>query len=190
MNWDRSTAIGLARLACTYCDGLGTRVIRHGKEVPCNCVFRRAFRACLNRYRECSMNGCHASTISLEMPRGKQGMRTYSRKNEEYMADFCLVSKRTLSDADHKVFNLHFLLGGDWRLCCKQLHIDRGTFFHAVYRIEQQLGKTFAELKPHALWPLAEYFAGSIDRSPPLMLNADKRIQVNPYRLDRLGAAS
>ena len=38
--------------------------------------------------------------------------------------------------------------------------MDRGNFFHAVYRIEQKLGKVFRELKPYALFPLDEYFHG------------------------------
>jgi hypothetical protein len=33
-----------------------------------------------------------------------------------------------------------------WKLCCRQLGTDRGNFFHAVYRIEQKLGRVFAEL--------------------------------------------
>jgi hypothetical protein len=44
------------------------------------------------------------------------------------MADFCLVSSRELGDFNYKIFHYHFLLGADWR----QLHMDRGLFFHAV----------------------------------------------------------
>ena len=81
------------------------------------------------------------------------------------MADFCLVSRRVLDDFDHKIFRYHFLLGADWRLCCRQLGIDRGTIFHAIYRIEQQLGRAFAELKPYPLYPLNEYFGGTIQKN-------------------------
>jgi hypothetical protein len=80
------------------------------------------------------------------------------------MADFCLVSRRVLDDFDHKVFRYHYLLGADWKLCCRQLRIDRGTFFHTIYRIEQQLGRTFAELKPYPLYPLDEYFGGTVHK--------------------------
>lgn len=82
-------------------------------------------------------------------------------KDEEYIADFCLVSRRTLSEPEYRLFKYHFLLGADWKLCCRKLNIDRGTFFHAVYRIEQKLGRTFRELEPHALFPLDEYFSGT-----------------------------
>jgi hypothetical protein len=76
------------------------------------------------------------------------------------MADFCLVSRRTLDDFEHQIFRFHYLLGADWRLCCRQLKIDRGTFFHHVYDIENRLGRVFAELTPYALYPVSEYFVG------------------------------
>jgi len=38
--------------------------------------------------------------------------------------------------------------------------MDRGEFFHNIYRIEQKLGRAFAELKPFPLYPLDEYFGG------------------------------
>ncbi len=82
------------------------------------------------------------------------------------MADFCLVSRRTLDDFEYKVFRFHFLLGADWRLCCRQMKIDRGTFFHAVYRIQQKLGRVFRDLKPYSLYPLDEYFGGTVRKGP------------------------
>ncbi len=39
--------------------------------------------------------------------------------------------------------------------------MERGEFFHEVYRIEQKLGRTFRELEPHALFPVDEYFNGT-----------------------------
>ncbi|HLI86466.1 MAG TPA: hypothetical protein VKV17_21330 [Bryobacteraceae bacterium] len=138
--------------------------------MACHCVYRAIFRACYNRFRECVANGEQTSIVSLEFCPGKDGRRTYSRKKEEYMADFCLVSKRELSEADYSIFRYHFLLGADWKLCCRQLGMDRGNFFHAIYRIEQALGKVFAELTPYALYPLDEYFGGSIRRRLPAPL--------------------
>jgi len=82
------------------------------------------------------------------------------RKDEEFVADFCLVARRALSDSEHKLFRYHFLLGADWKLCTRKLGIDRGTFFHRVYRIEQKLGRVFRELEPYGLFPLDEYFHG------------------------------
>lgn len=74
------------------------------------------------------------------------------------MADFVLVSRRTLDERHHKIFQYHFLLGADWKLCCRRLGMSRGNFFHAVYRIEQRLGKAFYELEPYALYPPRDYF--------------------------------
>jgi hypothetical protein len=86
----------------------------------------------------------------------------YSRKREDFIADFCLVSRRTLTDSEYRIFRFHFVLGADWKLCCRQLGVDRGTFFHMVYRIEQRLGRAFAELEPYSLYPVDEYFGGQI----------------------------
>jgi len=99
--------------------------------------------------------------ISLEANRARQRKAIWSRKNEEYVADFCLVSRRNLSDFEYQIFRLHFLLGADWKLCCRKLHMDRGNFYHAVYRIEQRLGRAFRELEPYPLFPLDEYFGSS-----------------------------
>lgn len=74
------------------------------------------------------------------------------------MADFILVSRRVLDEYEYTVFKYHFLLGADWNLCCRKLNIDRGTFFHEVYRVQQKLGRTFRELEPHALFPVDQYF--------------------------------
>ena len=87
-------------------------------------------------------------------------------KNEEFIADFCLVSRRVLDEHEHRLFKYHFLLGADWKLCCRKLKMDRGAFFHDVYRIEQKLGRTFRELEPHALFPIDEYF-GSTGKPKP-----------------------
>jgi hypothetical protein len=91
---------------------------------------------------------------------GRQRPLTWGRKDEEYIADFCLVSRRNLEDFEYRLFRYHFLLGADWKLCCRRLGLDRGNFFHAVYRIEQKLGRVFRELEPYSLFPLDEYFHG------------------------------
>lgn len=129
---------------------------------PCGCVLRQAFRSVLNKYRYVVS---HMDRVSSSVPtiakHGKDSKIHWSRKNEEFAADFYLVSKRTLDEAEWKLFRLHFILGADWRICTRQLGMDRGTFFHAVYRIEQTLGRVFMELKPYALYPIDEYFGGA-----------------------------
>jgi len=83
------------------------------------------------------------SRVSLEPHVGRSRPSTWGRKDEEYIADFCLVARRTLSEFEYRLFRYHFLLGADWKLCARKLRIDRGNFFHAVYRIEQKLGRSF-----------------------------------------------
>src|SRR5271157_1759483 len=104
MQWNRSNAIGLAMPRCTWCHGQGIRIIRGATEVPCRCIFRAVFRACYNRFRECVALGEHTGGVSLEICRGAEGRRTYSRKREEYMCDFVLVSRRALNESEHKIF--------------------------------------------------------------------------------------
>jgi hypothetical protein len=160
MHWNRSTTIGLARPACTSCHGRGLRPLFNGTEAPCNCVFRAIFRTCYRRFRECAVLAEHISSVSLDYCRGREGSRVYSRKREEFVADFLLVTRRVLSEADYKFFTHHFLLGADWRLCGRQLHMERGDFFHQLYRVEERLGRVFAELTPYPLYPVDQYFSG------------------------------
>jgi hypothetical protein len=83
-------------------------------------------------------------------------------KDEEYMADFILVTRRSLDETEYRMFNYHYLLGADWKLCCRKLGMDRGDFFHEIYRIQRKLGRVYRELQPYALFPLDEYFGGSV----------------------------
>jgi hypothetical protein len=121
-------------------------------------VFRAIFRACYARFQRCASKEKYISRVSLEANPGRQRKSVWGLKNEEYMADFYLVSRRTLAGREYQIFKYHYLLGADWKLCCRKLQMERGAFFHEVYRIEQKLGRTFRELEPHALFPLDEYF--------------------------------
>jgi hypothetical protein len=158
MEWTRSETLVLAQQSCSFCYGLGLRPGRSGASTPCNCVFRAIFRACYARFRQCASKEKYVSRVSLESNPGRHRKSVWGLKNEEYMADFTLVSRRTLDEYEYIVFKYHFLLGADWNLCCRKLNLDRGEFFHEVYRIQQKLGRTFRELEPHALFPLDQYF--------------------------------
>ena len=80
-----------------------------------------------------------------------------------------------LDESEHNLFRYYFLLGADWKLCSRQLKMDRGTVFHAIYRIEKRLGRAFAELEPYPLFPLSAYFAGVIRKEPGRSLATDPR---------------
>jgi hypothetical protein len=161
MEWSRSDTLALASPHCAYCHGLGLRDGRDNRLEPCNCVLREIFRACYARFRQCVAKDTHISQSRLEIVPGVQSHYNWGRKNEEYLADFALVTRRALNDSEHRIFRYHFLLGADWRLCCGRLNLDRGIFFHMVYRMEEKLGRVYRELKPYGLYPLSEYFEDS-----------------------------
>lgn len=160
MNWNRSETLALAKDRCTYCQGAG---LLEGKksEDACHCVYRAIFRACYHRFQECAAPDVYGSRISPEQGiRREQGGINWSLKEAEYVADFCAIAKRNLTEEEHRIFRFHFLLGADYRLCCRRLNMDRGLFFHHVYRIQRKLGKAFRETQPYGLYPLPEYFNG------------------------------
>jgi hypothetical protein len=181
MEWTRSETLALAAHSCVHCDGLGLRVCEKDEPPqPCNCVLRSIFRACHIRFRECAAKEKYMTRVTLDSVYGIDSRNAYSRKNEEYVADFCLVSSRFLTPAEHTVFRYHFLLGADWKLCCRRLKIDRGTFFHAVYRIQQRLGRAFRELEPYSLYPLSEYFSGEPKPVTPTRYADRKVVPIRP----------
>jgi len=161
MEWTRSETLALAAPQCAYCYGLGLRDGQDNRKEPCNCVLRQIFRDCHARFRMCVSQDKHISRSRLELVYGSSSNFNWGRKDEEFVADFCLVSRRALNDAEYRIFKYHFLLGADWRLCCRKLNVDRGIFFHNVYRIQEKLGRIFRELEPYSLYPLDEYFDGA-----------------------------
>ena len=170
IDWNRSETIALAKESCTQCQGVGLRDSgnRKGADAPCNCVLRSIFRVCYARFRYCVEKEKHVSQARLAIIGGKNRRQVWGRRDEEYIADFCLVSKRFLDETEYKLFRFHFLLGADWKLCCRQLKMERGDFFHEVYRIQQKLGRIYRELAPYSLYPIDEYFGGTYkkDLSP------------------------
>jgi hypothetical protein len=162
-DWSRSEIIALAKESCTHCHGYGLRRgSSGGMDAPCNCVLRTIFKACYTRFRYCALAEKRITQARLDVIGGKDRRMVWGRREEEYVADFILVSRRILNDYEHKIFRFHFLLGADWKLCCRRLKMDRGAFFHAIYRIQEKLGRAFRELQPYSLFPLDEYFGGSV----------------------------
>lgn len=168
LKWRRSEALALASAQCIKCQGVGLIPLKDRTRVeigmrPCYCVLRQIFRLCYERFQEASFSiGVRPATPErLERGRGSGNKFVWGRKNEEYVADFILAAKRSLEAREYKCFTLHFILRGDWRICCKKMAIDRGNFFHMVYRVEEKLGRAFRELEPYSLFPLDEYFGGT-----------------------------
>lgn len=120
------------------------------------------------------------SRAVLEMIPGSEHKGSWGRKQEEFIADFCLVSRRSLDENEYRLFRYHFLLGADWHLCCKKLGMDRGNFFHAVYRIQQKMGRIFRELEPYPLYPLTDYFHGPARHSGSCLVPRPVVVPIRP----------
>lgn len=158
--WTASSVMTLALVRCNSCCGLGQRRARQGALV-CGCVYRAVFRVCLGRYEEYSTREKYMSRVTLEMVPGSRGRgSSWGRKHEEYCADFELIARRVLSEFELRLFRMHFLEHRDWRYCTPRLKMDRGNFFHSVYRVEQKLGRAYSETKPYPLYPTNEYLNG------------------------------
>ena len=149
---------------------------------PCGCSLRAIFRICYKRFRHCVTKEKNMSRVTLEYTPTNNRRISWGRKDEEYAADFTLVSKRTLTDSEYRVFKYHYLLGADWRLCCRRLNMDRGAFFHEAYRIERKLGQAFRELQPYGLYPLDEYFSptSQVPFATPGQRRCERRASLRP----------
>jgi len=106
--------------------------------------FPRHFPGLLWTLRGLMAEEKYGSRVNLERGHTKNSRMTYGRKSEEYIAEFCLMSRRSWTMATTISFSA---LPGEFELenCCRRLKIDKGTFFHAAYRIEQKLGRIFRE---------------------------------------------
>jgi len=82
--------------------------------------------------------------------------RTYL--DAEYAADLVLSARRKLGELDWRIFRLFFVEGLDWIAGRRKLGVERGLFYHRVYKIEEILGEAWSELRPYALYPPEEYF--------------------------------
>jgi hypothetical protein len=185
MEWTLSDTIALAAAECSRCGGYGIRDRERGGPRPCACVFRSIFRICYAKFQHCTTREKWLTSVALE-PAPKGGRRiTWGRKNEEFIADFLIVARRTLDPFEYRLFRYHYLLGAGWSLCARRLGIDRGAFFHAVYRIQEKLGRTFRELRPYALFPIDEYFNGRTENTTPITMDPGDCIPIGTNSLNR-----
>ena len=155
--WDRSQVLAMASNHCRICQGAGLRA-RYHHSLPCGCVDRSIFRACMRHYRYLSEFRILSRPSLIYAPRGKHSHYSFGRKSEEFLADVWLTAKRSLARAEWRVFELRFIRGLQWKECTRLLGMDRGNFFHALYRIENNLGRMFRELRPYPLFPIDQYF--------------------------------
>jgi hypothetical protein len=71
---------------------------------------------------------------------------------------------------------LHFLHGQTFQHCCPRLGVDKGAFFHSVYRIEERLGRVYYEAR-RPLYPVGAYLLdnGAAKRESLHAVNAMRR---------------
>jgi hypothetical protein len=162
--------LALAMEGCRCCAGLG-QLRKRRRPGICACVYRRVFRACSGKYWELRQHdGDFARRVTLERTSYQKGQRrglSAGFKAAEYLADFELVARKTLRDMplEYAVFRYHCLHRLPWPACFPWISrnlgqpVSRGNFFHAVYRMEETLGRAFLELRPYSLVP-REYFSG------------------------------
>lgn len=127
---------------------------------PCNCVLRSIFRICFEKFHHLATQEKRISHVTLDGAGAQCRKSVWGRKDEEFIADFLAMAKRTLDVEEHRIFRFHFLLGASWRMCCERLNMDKGLFFHALYRIEQKMGRALRETQPYGLYPIDEYYHG------------------------------
>jgi hypothetical protein len=140
----RSDLIAMARTSCASCHGAGLRPV-HGnaKDAPCDCVCRAVFKAVLDHCR-CLV--------------GQQGKPTSKRNAENFLADVWLSCKRVLDETEFNIVRWHYLQGADCKACCTRLSLNRGTFWHHCYRIEERMGLYWLQqLKPYSVFPVSSY---------------------------------
>ncbi len=188
MEWTRSDTLALALDSCIHCRGMGLRRVSFDKAYACGCVFRGVFRVCYERFRYCASNNKHIGRATVDTARGPRNRWAWGRKEEEYVADFYLVTRRHLTDEDFRLFKYHFLLGAGWKLCCRKFGVDRSRFFQRIYALEQRLGRIYRELTPYALFPVDEYFNGTrrMVAPTPLLAAPPRPVVTDPPALDRV----
>jgi hypothetical protein len=152
--WTRQETLGIAAHDCIRCHGLGLQAGQVASAQPCPCVLRAIFRICYEHFHRTATKDRRLTSVAADRSNGRV---VWGRPDEEYMADFLAIAKRTLSEEQHRVFRMHFLLGANWRACCARLGIDKGFFFHLITHIERLLGRALRETLPHALYPIDEY---------------------------------
>jgi hypothetical protein len=142
-------ALANSDMQCRQCFGSGRRA-----RSVCNCVHRSIFSQCLERYILCAENSERFNRIAvLEVSAG--GRLLVGLKCAEYAADFELAARRVLTPRQQELLRIHFLESKPWKEAAPLLRMNRGEFFHEVYRTESILGK---ELARAGVYPLDEYF--------------------------------
>jgi hypothetical protein len=163
--------VALSKPSCRRCAGLGAIRTRQGCRT-CACVLRRVFRACLTSYHHCQASMGSAGAVQYERVGHAQGRCAIvaSFKRAEYAADFLMLARRVLADrpVERAVFEAYHVDNLEWRIAVPRVNhllrpprpLNRGSFFHAVYRAEGLLGRAIVDCRPYSFFPPRQYFSG------------------------------
>jgi hypothetical protein len=145
--------LALAMGNCAFCHGHGQvevhrkRTYAPGSAIPiesfrlrmCGCVYRRVFRICWRRYQQ--LRERYGDLARRPRVRNGPGGLSFELRTVDFLADFDLLVADHMADREREIFALHFSGGADWKECCRRLGMDRGSFFHDLYRIERRIGR-------------------------------------------------
>ena len=172
-----ASPVALSMHSCRHCRGRGL-VACKGRYRTCACVYRRVFRACLDSYHYCQASMGSPGAVQCERVGRAQGRCAIvaSFKRAEYAADFILLARRVLAfrPIEMAVFNAFHVDDLEWIVAVPRVNrllrqlrpprrprpLNRGSFFHAVYRAEGLIGAAILTTRPYSLFPPRQYFAG------------------------------
>ena len=165
----------MAENGCAYCYGLGALSMYKPTARLCKCVHRNTFTACLAHYHaiEDKAGSWDLANPRIEVSSGNGGSGfAYAIPMLEYRADFEGTCRKALAGrcTELAVFEAYHLAGDDYKSATVSsarktgIALNRGMFFHAVYRIEEICGAALRSTRPHALFPLDSYYSARVVR--------------------------
>jgi len=121
-------------------------------------VYREVFRVCYRRFRQCARADRSARTVRFtHMPGGVDRRLVWTRRNEDYCADFQAAGRRALAPETYRVFRFYHLLGGSTDLVSRRIGVPRRDFFRLLAEIESIVGCELALMEPYSLYPPEDY---------------------------------
>ena len=146
---ERDPMAWMAPSHCYRCAGLGMKSeqsesVFHPRMRLCDCVYRAIFRHCFNRYRYLRDYDLFLGRRANLVIRPGLGP-SYEFKGIDFIADIESTAAKWLHDRELLVWRHHYLGNLIWRACLPLAHCNRGQFFSACYRLEQNLGKWWLE---------------------------------------------
>ena len=159
---------------CKHCQGHGfTRF-----NPICHCVYVTIFFICYRRFRRAAAADAYQRKITFDFVSGGNQAKhiTWSRLNEDYIADFTSLARRTLPAHLSLIFRLRFLLNAAPELIQTRATISRRTYYSHLNEIQRTMGHAILNQSPYSLFPPSTYF-GTTETDPE-----PERVHAQPAR--------